>query len=82
MGNSSSGLFAARLAPALRIGNSSSSAGFGIGIGPEILPRMEWAGRGRPCPEDVDGLLKIFMAMEPGGEPLEASALYSCSLVS
>lgn len=67
MGNSSSGLFVARLEPGFRMGNSSSSAGCGIGIGPEILPRMEWAGRGRPCPADVEGLLKMFMAMDPGG---------------
>ena len=54
MGNSSSdgGLGAANVVPGLRIGNSSSSVGLAIGIGPDILPRMDW----RPEVLDRDGL--------------------------
>ena len=28
--------------PGFRIGNSSSSNGLGMGIGPDIFPRMDW----------------------------------------
>jgi hypothetical protein len=34
--------------PGLRMGNSSSME-LGIGIGPDILPRMDWPGFGRPA---------------------------------
>jgi hypothetical protein len=36
--------------PGFRMGNSSSM-GFGIGIGPDILPRIDWPVLGRPALE-------------------------------
>lgn len=44
--------------PGFLMGNSSSSRGLGMGIGPEILPRMDW------CP-----VLGLEVVGEDGGAP-------------
>ena len=42
IGNSSSAVLVAIPVPGFRMGNSSSSVGLAMGIGPDILPRMDW----------------------------------------
>lgn len=42
IGNSSSSVVVAMPVPGFRIGNSSSSIRLGMGIGADILPRMDW----------------------------------------
>ncbi len=65
MGNSSSdgGLAAAKEVPGCRMGNSSSSSGFGIGMGPDILPRMDGLAGGLDRPAlELDLKRLTFMA--------------------
>jgi len=66
MGNSSSLDVIATLEPGMRIGNSSSSAA-GMGIGPEMVPRMDlWdANFGYPAAEPglkIGGMVAMAFA--------------------
>lgn len=73
MGNSSSGDLSTKPVPGLRMGNSSSSAALGIGIGFEILPRMDDVpGRDRPgLAGEADAPLNSFIFDDGGGLGVE-----------
>ncbi len=69
MGNSSSGGRLAKVEPGFRMGKSSSSIELLIGIGPEILPRMDcWPALCRPGPE-LD-LNKLTLIVGTAGAPV------------
>jgi hypothetical protein len=64
IGNSSSFDVVAMPVPGTLIGNSSSSTALGIGIGPEMVPRMDlWPVFGRPAFEPL-----FQIGMVPGGQ--------------